>query len=243
MFNAICLAVGIAASAIQWGWQPLPEGGHAYIVQVEPQLTDLATFRKEGFTSEIPPGLRDIREIHIVVGSNPLPHQGEIPEAPAKLPGGVTANPLHSAPPAAAPAVSVTPPVGDTKSAAPAVPKSEKVTLTDSHESAESTPPANKKANRPIPDTSTRNANPHETAAATSDKLPPARHETPVATTQAEPAPVSKRPWMALVLVAAGLIVSLSGNVFLGWVHWGTRNQYRAVVSQLRKQRTIAATS
>ena len=79
MIGAACIALGILASAIQWGWQDLAGGGREYIVQIEPQLADIDAFRKEGFSSDIPPQLRDIRRIRIVVGSDPLPNQGEIP--------------------------------------------------------------------------------------------------------------------------------------------------------------------
>ncbi len=79
MIGATCVALGILASAIQWGWQDIAQGGREYIVQIEPQLADLDAFRKEGFSSDIPPGLRNIRRIRIVVGSEPLPNQGEMP--------------------------------------------------------------------------------------------------------------------------------------------------------------------
>ena len=45
------------------GGKPLSGGGIEYMVQVEPQLID--SFRQEGFTSEVPAGLRDIRRIRI----------------------------------------------------------------------------------------------------------------------------------------------------------------------------------
>jgi len=95
MTSALMFALAVLASGIQWGWQSLPDGGHEYIVQVEPQLTDLESFRKEGFFSDVPPTLRDIRQIHVVVGNEPLPNQGQIPAAPATLPAGISAARRH----------------------------------------------------------------------------------------------------------------------------------------------------
>jgi hypothetical protein len=74
--GGICFLLIGAATAVQFGWQPVPGGGREYIVQVEPQLVD--TFRKEGCSSDVPPQLRDIRKIRVVVGDGPLPHQGEM---------------------------------------------------------------------------------------------------------------------------------------------------------------------
>lgn len=82
MNRSIWLLVGsivlipAAARAVTFGWRELPEGGIEYLVQVEPDL--LESFHKEGFTSDIPKGLRDIRRIRIVVGIGQLPHQGDI---------------------------------------------------------------------------------------------------------------------------------------------------------------------
>jgi hypothetical protein len=248
MFNALCFAVALAASSIQWGWQPLPQGGNEYIVQVEPQLADLETFRKQGYFSEIPPQLRDIREIHIVVGSNPLPHQDEIPVAPAKLPSGVTASPLLPGQPQARSADGAKQaPVGI--AAAPAATKPGNIRLTDHHEPIGSHAQQSDLAIGANGDT---NAMPEHVAAAgkseaASEQIAAAKvdrsklnvpGETAAdSTNQVADAPPASRPWMTLLLVAAGLIVSLSGNVFLGWVHWGTRNQYRALVSQLRQRK------
>ncbi len=64
------------APAVEFGWEPLAGGGIVYTVQVEPEL--LQSFQKEGFTSDVPPGLRDIRRIHLQIGNDALPNQGDI---------------------------------------------------------------------------------------------------------------------------------------------------------------------
>jgi hypothetical protein len=63
-----------AAHAVDFGWQELQGGGIEYLIQVEPSLVD--SFRQGGFSSDIPPGLRDVRRISIVVGDATLPNQG-----------------------------------------------------------------------------------------------------------------------------------------------------------------------
>jgi hypothetical protein len=64
------------ARAVDFGWKELPDGGIEYQVQVEPEL--ISTFATQGFSSEIPPGLRDIRSIRITTGKAQLPNQGDL---------------------------------------------------------------------------------------------------------------------------------------------------------------------
>jgi hypothetical protein len=67
----------IIAQAVQFGWQQLPDGGIEYVVQVEPELLD--SFRKDGFSSDVPASLqRDLRRIRIVVGNGKLPNEGDV---------------------------------------------------------------------------------------------------------------------------------------------------------------------
>jgi len=40
----------------------------------------------------------------------------------------------------------------------------------------------------------------------------------------------SSKPWLPLTLALAGLFGSLGGNLYLGWIHWGTRSRYRALL-------------
>lgn len=233
MGSALMVALAVLASGIQWGWQSLPDGGREYIVQVEPQLTDLESFRKGGFFSDVPPTLRDIRQIRVVVGNEPLPNQGQIPAAPAPLPPGVAAAPLNPAPsnPApsnAAPSRAVTEnpskTAGEKHGLQPAP-----ISLTDGRQPVE-----NVKAAAPVAT--------EKSKAAAETQSPQIRAEKPAGESPVATAAIGPRPWLPLVLVAGGLIVSMAGNAFLGWVHWGTRNQYRSLVSQLRTQRNPAAT-
>jgi hypothetical protein len=229
MIGAAVVALGIVVSAIQFGWQPLSDGGQEYIVQVEPELTAIDAFRKEGFSSDVPPQLRDIRRIRVLVGSEPLPHQGEM--APPAALGNTTGpaariapNPtLHENPPEKLPAgVSATP----LKAAPTADPFfSPGVTLADGHQPADPT----------AKNGETAGATPAATSKSRSPSSKLASGESPFPASAPPP-----RPWLALVLTAAGLIVSLSANVFLGWIHRDTRSRYRELVAQLRSQRGAA---
>src|SRR5262245_39326490 len=76
VFLVAILTVCATARAIDFGWQPLTDGGIEYMVQVEPDLRDV--FRRDGFTRAIPLGLRHGRRSRIVVGEGRLPNQGDI---------------------------------------------------------------------------------------------------------------------------------------------------------------------
>ena len=73
MSSALLLLLSAWAVLIDYGWQPAGGGGHEYIIQVQPELID--TFRAEGFSSEIPSQVQDIRRIRIVVGDEKLPRE------------------------------------------------------------------------------------------------------------------------------------------------------------------------
>jgi len=78
------------------GWQPLPEGGMEYIIQIEPELLE-ALGRGEQVQSDIPPQVGDVRAYRILVGNQPVPRK--LPEtAPATppLPGPSSPGPSHT---------------------------------------------------------------------------------------------------------------------------------------------------
>jgi hypothetical protein len=78
----VCLSSAVTAQAVHMGWQMLPDGGIEYLVQVEPDLVD--SFIRDGgcATSELPPTLRDIRSIRILVGNEKLPNQDNLAGPP-----------------------------------------------------------------------------------------------------------------------------------------------------------------
>ena len=68
----ICFAA--AALGIDVGWQPLPEGGLQYLIQIRPETLDTLK-AGEPIESDVPPTLRDIRGYQITVGNRTLPQQ------------------------------------------------------------------------------------------------------------------------------------------------------------------------
>jgi hypothetical protein len=83
MLSAMVICCASSARGVQFGWQKLNDGGIEYLVQVEPTL--LESFHEQGFISDIPPGLRDVRRIRITVGEDKLPNQNNL-QGPQALP-------------------------------------------------------------------------------------------------------------------------------------------------------------
>lgn len=70
------LVVLFAASVlgIDVGWQPLPEGGVEYIIQIPPQTFEVLK-PGEPVQSRVPDEVKDIRQCRIIIGRGPLPRQ------------------------------------------------------------------------------------------------------------------------------------------------------------------------
>jgi hypothetical protein len=95
--NGILALVAASVVAIDVGWQPLPDGGFEYIIQLEPQTLESL---KDGqdLSSQLPPALQGIRTYRITVGNGPLPHEGEPPPVTAS-PSAVAKVPANGSPP------------------------------------------------------------------------------------------------------------------------------------------------
>jgi hypothetical protein len=65
------LCVAAVALGIDVGWQPLPDGGMEYVIQLEPQTVDLLRSGVE-IPSDIPAYLKDLRRLRITVGNAAL---------------------------------------------------------------------------------------------------------------------------------------------------------------------------
>jgi hypothetical protein len=74
--NGVLALVAATVVSIDIGWQPRPDGGFEYIIQIEPQMLDTL---KDGqaIGSELPANLRGMRSYKITVGNAKLPHEGE----------------------------------------------------------------------------------------------------------------------------------------------------------------------
>ena len=102
--NGVMALVAATVVAIDVGWQPLPDGGFEYIIQLEPQTLESL---KDGqdLSSQLPPSLQGVRTYRITVGNNPLPHEGDPPPVPtstaavAKVPASAGGNMTYQAPP------------------------------------------------------------------------------------------------------------------------------------------------
>jgi hypothetical protein len=251
MLSSTTLLFALAAAGIQWGWEPSAGGGNTYIVQVEPELID--TFRQQGFSSDVPPDLRDIRRIEIRVGSGALPHHGEtvlkvndkdrvplLAASSAKL-GDVSKPPRLDAAAADAAAKHVSseephladdgPPKSLPKAAdaAPLPSSTAKPAEQASFKQGEPKPHdggSTNSANSTAADrekSSSDGANVAQAPRSPSEADSPPRHE---------PAETPSIPFLSAV---GALVLSAAGNLYLGWAHLGTRRRYREVVGQLRE--------
>lgn len=110
------LLIAAASLGIDAGWQPLPEGGLEYIVQIEPQMLEtMSSALIEDNVSDIPPDLMSsVRKIRITFGTQALPREGLAEPAPT------AASPPTAVPPPASQAD--TPPELDPANEPPAPP-------------------------------------------------------------------------------------------------------------------------
>jgi hypothetical protein len=69
------LLLMVSATGINYGWEPISDGGMRYIVQFTPEM--LAESQKSGYSleSNIPSHIRDVRAISIRVGTGEVPQK------------------------------------------------------------------------------------------------------------------------------------------------------------------------
>jgi hypothetical protein len=217
----------VAVLGIEAGWEPLPDGGHEYTIQIEPQLLDLLRDHQELF-SEVPPQIH-VRRYRITVGTQKLaridgtaqgPPQHDRPERPHPDPA---ENPFTSTPPE---------PVATDHSQGEPEPEP----LTFSHsEPPVAQPPqdhARHKADAPgiLPAISTESK--------PIGNRPAAHHETENVDTKKPSLPAAaaepSRPWMPLSIAVVLLCCSLGANFYLGWIWLDARRGHREALSKIR---------
>jgi hypothetical protein len=251
------LLIPAAARAVTFGWQELPDGGIEYLVQVEPDLLD--SFRKEGFASDIPKGLRDIRRIQIVVGVGQLPHQGDVngPQ-PAAVEQPVEHKATDSVPPLLPQQASSDPSSSSQTSADPAVPDRG---ATDKGASAVAE--AARDFTQPLPFFQSGSAKhihpmeamPGEASSGSADASAGSRASPASAAVETAEQPRlnngeggvsagygsapdgqgdtmtgAPKPWLPLMGALLCLFASLAANVYLVWIHVAVRAKYRTLV-------------
>lgn len=219
----IMLLTATAGIGIDFGWQPVAGSGLEYIIQIEPEMLDSLRSGKSDIVSKIPSTLRRITHCRIVVGTDPLPHQGEDfpppdPDDPG-LPGpeddeyvddvGLTSVdeagpefPGFGAPDRSSPRVNnkLDRTSKDRKAAGVRTPRFERRDADDGDPEADSP----------------------------SDDRPP--------TSGTSTARQTEKPWVALSAALLCLFASVGANFFLGWVAVGQRLRYRALLTTSRMQ-------
>lgn len=77
--NGIALLLAAATVGVDFGWQPSPDGGLEYIIQIEPvALAGLA--EGHDILSQVDPYVRNVRRFRIRVGTEDPPRRGTPPE-------------------------------------------------------------------------------------------------------------------------------------------------------------------
>ncbi len=220
------------ADTIQFavGAQPLKTGGNSFIVEIDP--AQLGSFRSGGFASDLPPGLHDIRRIEIRVGDATLPNQG-LAAFKVPVPGDATKQPRLDADTSSRQA-DANPPRAQTAGfppddrqrlqplppevpASPIFPPKDHRVDTASYQFRDPTGPGN-------------DGGPTAAGNATAIGGPSASPRLPASRE-------SDNDWASIPLLAAlgALIISAAGNVYLLWIHMGTRRRYQEVVQQLHE--------
>lgn len=233
--NVVALTLLTTVLGVDVGWQPLGDGGFEYIIQIEPQLLDTLKSGND-LVSDLPPELWGVRTYRITVGNGRLPRVGERPASAENRPA-AAADGKSTAARSAEPRLD-----SDATNAEPNVP-------------AEFVPPdvaGDLRTARP-----SREAPPGKSPvqqaggaqyqlAVVTASLPPEPQAdpevgpVPSAVPPQASAPVDAstaggpaKPWGLLALATLGLFLSLGFNAFLGWVTWGFRQRYTALVHEL----------
>ncbi|NQU26601.1 MAG: hypothetical protein HQ567_35400 [Candidatus Nealsonbacteria bacterium] len=80
--------LAVVLGGIETGWQPLPEGGVQYLIQIDRELLESRELG-QSLESYVPPHVHDVRAVRITMGTGPLPRE---------LPVVASAEPVDKAP-------------------------------------------------------------------------------------------------------------------------------------------------
>lgn len=82
--NALAVLVAAVAVGIDTGWEPVAGGGVVYTIQIEPEAID-GLMRGQDIYSDIPRDFDQVTSFRIMVGNDPLLHEGEaLPPLPPR---------------------------------------------------------------------------------------------------------------------------------------------------------------
>jgi hypothetical protein len=194
------------------GWQPLPEGGMEYIIQIEPQL--LETLKSgEPIQSDVPSYVKDVRAYRIVVGTAKLPRQ-----LPPQVEG------LGAR--------------GEGRGARGEEPVHQSSII--NHQSSMepgAEPPGTPNLFQPPPESQrigARQAGYLEkpSAASKGESKSPSEQQSE---REESPPEATAKPWTPLIVALFTLFGSLGANFYLGWITWNTRSRYRSLVEAGRQ--------
>jgi hypothetical protein len=212
----LCLAA--AALGFDVGWQPRPQGGIEYVIQLSLPAVE-ALRAGEMIQSDIPPEVKDVRAFRLAVGSGRLPH--ELPTTAAMPPTDALLPPPTA--PTIDPNVADVSPIGPVEGPSKASPRAAPQPL----------PPG--VAGRPIPEHAAAFVQAAGETAQASPLLAEKQATSEKQPTSAQSPPPESRPWLLLTCVSLGLFASLGGNLYLGWITWDVQRRYRAIVTAMDK--------
>ena len=210
--TAIALFAAATLLGVNVGWQPTPDGGVEYIIQIPPQaIESFVPGRRSKATSRRRCSARC--NLRIIVGNKTLPRT--LPAHPAGEP---KAMPAEKGPAGEQKAPAEKGPAVDQKE-----PEPEKRPAVEQKE-----PEIGVTAAAPAPLPSNPASKPLTGQAAVFNEPAPAEAR-PVVAGSGMPA---AKPWLPLWLTAVALFASLGANVYLGWIAVDVRRRWRTLVEK-----------
>jgi len=218
MCGAMLLLAAVTAG-IDAGWQPLPDGGMEYIIQIEPHALESLAAGEE-VVCEMPPGLKGVTSYRVRVGTGALPRE-EPPEpndaAEATPSGSPTDGPVD-------PLLAVEPHSGEQGTAlSPWLPES----------AGDFSRPESADVPRPLAVVPESTPSPERLAVYD-------QQEPSAGTPEATPGQgldssdqATSKPWLPFTLAVAALFGAVGGMLYTGWIAWEYRRRYQSLVNQV----------
>jgi hypothetical protein len=216
--SVLCLAV--VTLGIDAGWQPLPDGGLEYIIQLEPHTLERLKQGTE-LISDFTPDVEGVRSVRIRVGSDDLPRLA-LPK-PAGNSRGFPEDPSVISQPRP-----TYDPFGMSNQQAGNSAAARSGQTSPSGPSFPAPPGASRVPNplNPAPDTKPL---PERPVTYVEDSQTSKAEASPSPT---EPA-VQEVPPLAWMITLGALAASVGGMLYLGWVAWDYRTRYRRLLDRL----------
>ncbi|MEE8452674.1 MAG: hypothetical protein V3R99_12190 [Thermoguttaceae bacterium] len=234
--TAVCLATILLGIDVQW--EPLPEGGVEYRIQIEPELLENLDESGVLVQSDVPPYVGDIRAFRITVGNTEL---GRSPALNAEEPSDASqvapADPFLPSP--SNPSIPTAPPLPPMRQLKPPgqpngmwPPPQDSVGTQpedppDTQSETSGNPPAmpgpfpDDPISRPIGVRQAIHVESIEPESPAAVKTTPAQPQTPA------------KPWGTLIATSFALFASFGLNLYLGWIAVDFRRRCRTLAGDL----------